>query len=75
MLAVNTASDFAKGNTMDMNAVQTYASVYPPNTPVATRDVTEIQVVVDDLDRRALEIKGLTFWASDLEANRRNTYT
>lgn len=68
MVAVNTASDRAKGNTMDSHAVHAYANAYPPTAAAHTREVTAIQVVVDDFNRRALEDKDMTFWAPDVEA-------
>lgn len=68
MLAVSTASDFVKGKIIARNPVQAYASTYPPSAAAATREVTGIQVVVDDFDRRALEGKDMTFWAPDMEA-------
>lgn len=73
MLAVSTASDLAKGRTMDNHAVQAYASAYPPNTAAATREDVAIQVL-DDFVRRALESKDMAFWAPDVKAKWKNTY-
>jgi hypothetical protein len=75
MLAVSTASDLDNGRTTDNHAVQAYVRAYPPSAAAATREETVIQVMVDDFDRRALENKDSTFWAPDVDAKWRNSYT
>lgn len=61
MLAVSTASDLANGRTTDNHAVQAYVRAYPPNAAAPTLEVTVIQLVADNFDRRALENKDKTF--------------